>query len=130
MSARPRKRRPVEVYLTERAIDDVRQIAAFSVERWGRRTAERYLADIEAALDRLAEQPGLLRLEPRLVAGLYCYRVQRHVLVCDLTAERLTVVTLLHTSMDLPARLAELEPRLLVEAELLRHKLHGDSTAE
>ena len=39
------------------ALDDIAQIYAYSVKEWGRRTANQYRSYIEAALDRLKENP-------------------------------------------------------------------------
>ncbi|MCE9556499.1 MAG: hypothetical protein K8T91_24380, partial [Planctomycetes bacterium] len=33
-------------------------------------------------MDRIQADPDILRLEPQLSAGLYFYRVKKHVLVC------------------------------------------------
>lgn len=111
------------VELTERALADVREIERYSVEKWGRTTANQYLDDIAAAFDRFIENPEILSLEPNFAPGLYFYRVRKHVLVCDYNEPRVVVLTILHTSMDLPARLAELEPRLIAEVQILRSKL-------
>jgi toxin ParE1/3/4 len=118
------------VLLTERALADLRDIERYSIGQWGRKTAEKYLNDIELALDRLRENPGLLRLEPDFAPGLFFYRARKHVLVCDVQGQNLTVLTVIHTSMDLPARLAELEPRLTVEAQLLHKKLRRESKVD
>lgn len=111
------------VELTERALADVREIERYSVEKWGRTTANQYLDDIAAAFDRFIENSEILSLEPNFAPGLYFYRVRKHVLVCDYNEPRVVVLTILHTSMDLPARLAELEPRLIAEVQILRSKL-------
>jgi plasmid stabilization system protein ParE len=124
VSAKKRKSPGVSVVLTDRALADLRNIEDFSVRTWGRRTADKYLADIESALDRLRETPEILRLEPGLADGLYFYRVRKQVLVCDCAKDFITVLTLIHTSMDIPVRLAELEPRLAAEIQFLRDKLH------
>ena len=89
-------------------------------------TADRYLAGIEGALDRLRDHPDVLRQEPAFSTGLYFYRINKHLLVCDVRPDTVTVLTVMHTSMDVPARLADLEPRLLVEAEMLRAKLERE----
>ncbi|MFN9825302.1 MAG: hypothetical protein ACK58J_14230, partial [Planctomyces sp.] len=64
------------------------------------------------------------------IPGLSFYRIRRHVLVCDYRDNSVIVLTVIHTSMDLPARLLELESRLLTEAQILRARLHGDSSAD
>lgn len=47
--------------------------------------------------------------------------MRRHYLVCSLVENNIYVVTVKHGSLDLPNRLAELEPALLEETALL-HK--------
>jgi toxin ParE1/3/4 len=111
------------VILSDRAVFDLLEIERYSTEQWGRKTAEAYLSEFESALERLSHSPGLLQLEPGLSTGLYFYRVQKHVLVCDLREQLVAILTVLHTSMDLPSRLMELEPRVIAEVELLRRRL-------
>ncbi|HEY4260880.1 MAG TPA: hypothetical protein VGM98_12000 [Schlesneria sp.] len=49
--------------------------------------------------------------------------MNKHFLVCDYHSETVIVLTVVHTSMDLPSRLQELEPRLMVESHLSQVKL-------
>ena len=122
MSGR-KQSQPARVILTERAIADLVEIDEYSLEQWGPKAAGAYLDDIAAALDRLSKNPGLLHLEPEFGAGLYFYRVRKHVLVCDFREARVLVLTLIHTSINLSARLAELEPRMIAEVRLLHEQL-------
>lgn len=119
----PKRKQPAAIALAERAISDLRAIEEYSVERWGNKVADRYFEEIVAALDRLSDAPGLLREEPALASGLHFYRVRKHVLVCDSRDATIIVLAVIHSAMDLPARLAELEPRLISEAEILHEKL-------
>jgi plasmid stabilization system protein ParE len=114
--------------LTELALDDLHAIQQFSVKEWGRQTADQYLNQIEAALDRIQQNPNLLHLEPDILKGLSFYRVKKHLLVCDCCDDFIIVLTIVHTSMDVQSRLLELEPRLVAESQLLRAKLHGMSS--
>jgi toxin ParE1/3/4 len=125
----PRKKQSSKaaVELTERALADLREIKRYSDKEWGRKTADKYLDDIAAALDRLSENPEVLRLEPGYSPGLYFYRVKRHFLVCDYRGETVIVLTVIHTSMDIPSRLLELEPRLTAESQYLQGKLHKNA---
>ena len=52
---------PVRLFLTERALQDVRDIESYSIEQWGKQAAGKYMARIEAALDRIVERPELLQ---------------------------------------------------------------------
>jgi toxin ParE1/3/4 len=121
-----RKKRPLasSVVLTDRALSDLRQIEHYSVTQWGRKTADKYLDGIQAALDRVKASREILRLEPDMAPGLYFYRVRKHFLVCDYTKNIVTVLTVIHASMDIPARLVELQPHLADEIQILHTKLH------
>jgi toxin ParE1/3/4 len=111
--------------LTERALNDLFEIERYSVKEWGRKVADKYLGDIDAALNRLREDPEILRLELDFSSGIYFYRVNKHVLVCDYENDSVVVLTVIHTTMDLPTRLRELEPRLVAESQMLRAKLRN-----
>jgi plasmid stabilization system protein ParE len=112
-----------KLLLTQRALRDIAEIEASSIAEWGRRTAARYIANIEAALARVQEQPDLLRPEADFHPDLRFYRVNKHLLVCDVSPRSIIVLTVIQTSRDIPARLSELEPTLAAEVELLRRKL-------
>jgi toxin ParE1/3/4 len=107
--------------LSRRAVRDIQEIRRYSVEQWGERVAGEYLDSIEEALVRLCENTNLLRIKPEFSRHLRFYRVRRHFLVCSLVGANIYVLTVRHGSLDLPNRLAELEPGLLEEADLL-HK--------
>lgn len=108
------------VHLTERAVADLREIEAHSVQLWNRKVADRYLDDLQSGLDRIRQNPEILRLDQAFAEGLYFYRVNKHFLVCELHASEVIVLTVIHTSMDIPERLRELEPRLTEEVAMLR----------
>lgn len=124
----PDERPLARIHLTRRALVDIDQIQAYSVERWGRAVAERYLDDLDSALGRLAEFPLFLQERPDDSLPLRFYPVGRHMLICDVIAGRIYVLALRHASMDLPRRLAELEPLLVDEAQLLHERIAGDSS--
>ena len=111
------------VGLSRRAIRDLKGIDQYSVERWGKTVAATYMDSIEQGLNRLRESPGLLRAKGGISPHFSLYRVREHFLVCTMNAKRVYVLTIKHGSMDLPRRLAELEPHLLKEAELLQRAL-------
>jgi toxin ParE1/3/4 len=117
----------MSVHLTERTLQDLVSIEEYSIENWGKRIANRYLDDIEAALQRISDNPDVLREEPNFHNCLYVYRVNKHLLVCDVQTDLIFVLTILHGNMDIPERLAELEPTLKLEVELL-HKQLGRGT--
>ena len=52
--------------------------------------------------------------------------MREHVLVCDVIGERIFVLALRHAVMDLPNRIAELEPQLVHEAELMARQIEAE----
>ena len=119
------KRKPASkaIHLTDRALQDLVSVEDYSVNTWGKRVANRYIGQIEAALQRLSDNPEILREEPNLHDYLYFYRVSKHLLVCDVQRDAIYVLTVIHASMDIPERLIELEPTLNLEIEMLQQQL-------
>lgn len=114
---------PVTLKLTDRAHYDLQEIEDYSFQRWGRKTANRYLEDIQTALSLLQENPELLRHKSDISTHFKFYRVREHFLVCAKLKDMLLVLTIKHGEMDLPHRIEELEPTLLQEAKLLYQRL-------
>lgn len=119
-----KRTRKTRTYLTERALRDIVGIEEYSVREFGRKVANRYLANLEAALARITENPELLRSEPDMHSWLRFYRAEKHLIIADDNdAGRIIVLTLIHASMDIPSRLSELEPTFMAETELLHRQL-------
>jgi plasmid stabilization system protein ParE len=121
MSRQSRSLKPL--HLTDRSLQDIAAIEQYSVEQWGRKSASKYISDIDAALGRIQANPVLLKVEEGFHDRPRFYRVNRHLLVCDVGSHDIVVLTVVHASMDIPARLAELEPTLAAEIELLHRRL-------
>jgi plasmid stabilization system protein ParE len=104
---------------TRRAVRDLEEIERYSVETWGDRVANEYLTSIEQALRRLQENPNLLRSKPNFSEHFSFYRAREHFLICTFLEQNIYVLAIRHGGMDLPHRVAELEPLLLDEAAIL-----------
>lgn len=114
----------IVLHMTQRSLRDLVAIEAYSVEQFGRRVANQYLDKLESGINRLKENPELLREEQPFHASLKFYRIEKHVLVCETGVRgKMIVLTILHGSMDIAARLAELEPALVIEVAVLLKKL-------
>jgi toxin ParE1/3/4 len=82
---------------------------------------------IEDGLNRLRQDPLLLRAKRDISPHFQFYRVREHFLVCFQIRDNIYVLTVKHGSMDLPSRIAELEPALRREAALLHKRfMEGD----
>ncbi len=114
---------PAKLALTHRAAADIEDILEYSAHQWGQAKADEYLDQLEAALERLKLQPSLAQVIVDLHPALKFYRVAKHCLVCDVQTDSIVVLTITHASMDIPSRLAELQPTLSTEVELLHRHL-------
>ncbi len=112
------------VYLTDRSLADIAGVELHSIQRFGKRVAAQYLGKLEAGIIRIAENPDLLRQEAAFHESLTFYRVEQHLFVCETGIPgKIIILSLLHASMDIPSRLAELESNLSLETEMLLKQL-------
>ena len=114
-----------EVHLSRRALFDIEDIDLYSIEKWGEHVAAKYLEDLYAGATRLGKCPNLLQDIPETSLRLRSYRVREHVLICDVIGDRIFVLAVRHAVMDLPNRIAELEPQLIHEAEIMARQIEG-----
>jgi len=99
------------------------EVKPLRVQKFGKKTAEKYLTEIESALLLIKEQPKLLVSKNDTFKFFQFYPVRNHYLICTRVKNAVIVLTIKHCQMDLPERLNELEPSLQKEAELLYKKL-------
>ncbi len=118
-----------KLFLTDRALRDIDAIEHYSIERWGTQVADQYLADLDAALGRLAEDISLFRKRYDYTGRLRFYNVREHVLVGDVIGGVGFVLTVWHGSMDFIDRLPSIEPGLLHEAEIMARQIDVERTA-
>ncbi|MEQ9425196.1 MAG: type II toxin-antitoxin system RelE/ParE family toxin [Cyclobacteriaceae bacterium] len=112
-----------DVFLTDRALDNVEEIYQYSVAEWGERVADKYLIDFDTAINSLKLNPGLLKLKTPISNRFKAFRVNNHFLICETTDNKIFVLTVLHTSMDALRRLSDLQPYLEAECEVLYQRI-------
>ena len=83
---------------------ELQELRRFSVERWGRDVAQRYLEDVRAAAKQLSVDP--LRAKP-LKGPFRILRIRSHCFIVhvDAAADRLTIARVLHVAMDIERHL-------------------------
>ncbi|MBE2274835.1 MAG: type II toxin-antitoxin system RelE/ParE family toxin [Rhodobacteraceae bacterium] len=99
--------------LTQQAQAALRDIAAWTVETFGRRQADAYAEDLIEKCQALAQGQAASRdcrrlVDPALPEDLRFARAGQHYVVFIDAPDRMIVVDFLHIRMDLPARLAAL----------------------
>ena len=91
--------------LSPRAQADLDEIWDHTLSRWGSDQAERYLRQIQAALEALAQNPRLGRSAGAVRRGYRKHPCGAHVIFYREIAAGIDVVRILHRRMDMPRHL-------------------------
>jgi toxin ParE1/3/4 len=87
--------------LTNAAKADLRNIARFTEQRWGREQRKLYLKGMDDAFSRLADSPALGVSCEYIAPELRKHPFQSHVIYYDIvSATKILVVRVLHKRMD------------------------------
>lgn len=87
--------------LTKAAKADLRNIAKFTEERWGREQRKHYLEGMDNAFRRLADSPALGVSCEYIAPDLRKHPFQSHVIYYDIAStSQILIVRVLHKRMD------------------------------
>jgi toxin ParE1/3/4 len=92
-------------YLSQLAKSDLRAIGRYTQVTWGREQRNRYLTQLDACFDRLAQQPELGRACDDICAGYRKYPIGRHLVFYRAISDGIEIVRVLHERMDIESRL-------------------------
>ena len=84
---------------TQRALADLREIARYTLETWGRQRARLYREEIGLGIQKLALSPRF-RVRADVAPSVQSFPVARHVAFYVESEGGITVLRLLHPSMD------------------------------
>lgn len=113
---------PATFLLTRNAALDLRRIYMRSRREWGRDVADRYLADLYAAMGLAAAEPNKGRLRQYRSAPFLMIPARQHVVIYDLLPQGIAVLTVQHQVRDIEALIAELTPSFNAEVARLNRK--------
>ena len=85
---------------TQRALADLREIARYTRETWGRQRARLYREELELGIQKLALSPLMGRVRADVAPSARSFPVARHVAFYVESEGGITVLRLLHPSMD------------------------------
>lgn len=86
--------------ITRRALADLRAIVRYTIETWGRRQARLYREELELGIQKLALSPGLGRVRTDVAPSVRSFPIARHVAFYVESEGGITVLRVLHPSMD------------------------------
>ncbi|HMU23037.1 MAG TPA: type II toxin-antitoxin system RelE/ParE family toxin [Sphingorhabdus sp.] len=91
----------LEIEILERAQDDIFNIIEFGSAEHGEAEARDYVGKIAARINWLSANPGLGPVHSELRGGVRSFRQGQHRIYYQSSARKLTVVRILHLSMDI-----------------------------
>nr|WP_298724574.1 type II toxin-antitoxin system RelE/ParE family toxin [uncultured Steroidobacter sp.] len=89
--------------LTARAAADLREIVGYTKQTWGIEQARHYREELEVALQKLSLMPDVGRQREALAPGVRSFRVAAHIAFYVQRQDGITILRLLHPSMDVDA---------------------------
>ncbi len=113
---------PATFLLTRNAALDLRRIHARSRREWGEDVADRYLADLYAAMGDAAANPEKGHLRQHRSVPFLMVSARQHFVIYDLVPQGIAVLTVQHQVRDIETLIAELTPAFHAEVERLKRK--------
>ncbi|MBS0465625.1 MAG: type II toxin-antitoxin system RelE/ParE family toxin [Proteobacteria bacterium] len=114
---------PAAFYLTRTAALDLRGIHARSRREWGEAVAERYIADLYAAMRQAAQSPAADRLRQGRSLPFSMVPARRHFIIYDRLPQGIVVLTVQHQVRDIETLIASLPPAFHAELQRLRQSI-------
>lgn len=87
-------------YFTEQAEKDLEAIIDFTFQRWGNTQSHTYIDSLQETAQILADNPLLGAERDELSKGIRSFPYQNHLLFYVLHKEGITIVRVLHMSVD------------------------------
>jgi toxin ParE1/3/4 len=91
----------LEIEILERAQDDIFNIIEYGTAEHGEAEARAYVSKIAARINWLSANPRLGPVHSELRGGIRSYRQGQHRIYYQASVKKLTVVRILHVSMDI-----------------------------
>ena len=92
---------------TRRALADLRDIARYTRESWGLKQARLYREELELSIQKLALSPGMGRARADVAPSVRSFPVARHVAFYVESEGGITMLRVLHPSMDVADAFSE-----------------------
>ena len=91
--------------LTNKAYEDLRGIARYTEQTWGVEQRKKYLAQLDQSFHRVAENVGIGRNCDHIKADYHSLPVGMHLVFYRVDGATVTIVRILHQSMDVERQL-------------------------
>ena len=90
----------MKLILTQAALEDLRSIRAYTLEKWGELQEQHYLNGLWAKFETISADPTRFRFRQDLFPGCRIAAEGQHVILFRANSEVLEIVRVLHGAMD------------------------------
>jgi len=91
--------------LTQKAVEDLKGIAIYTQENWGKNQRNLYLKMIDSAFHELSTNPRLGTKVDDIRAGYLKYRIGSHLIFYRMAYDDVQIVRILHQRMDVESNI-------------------------
>lgn len=88
---------------TAQAAADLKEIGRYTKQAWGLAQAHRYSEELEMSLQKLSLSPNVGRQRESIAPGVRSFRVAAHIAFYVQRQDGITILRVLHPSMDVDA---------------------------
>lgn len=94
--------------LTNKAIEDLNDIWAYTFETWGEKLADKYYFELLDCFQLLCENPNFGKNYDEIEHKLFGFLIRKHVIFYSkIKNDEIVIVRILHSGMDLRVRIIE-----------------------
>ena len=93
--------------LTKKAIEDLRSIARYTENTWGRDQRNTYLSKLDSSFHTISREPQIGLSCDDIRKGYRKYHVGRHLIFYRLAGTQIDIIRILHDRMDVETHLSE-----------------------
>lgn len=111
---------PAGYRLSRRALADLRDILAFSSDRWGDARAEHYIQALYASFGKIAEAPDLGLKRQKRAQSFRMVQAQMHFIIYDVMQDTVVILTIQHQKRDIETLIKAMRPQLLKMIAMMR----------
>jgi len=112
-------------FLTRRAALDLQDIYKHSLQEWGEATANSYMTDLYAAMNKAVVNPDYGLLRQHRAAPFLMISARQHFVVYERIPQGVAILTLLHQVRDIESLIEGLSPSFLQEVKKLQEAIPG-----
>ena len=96
--------------ITPRAYDDLRNIARYTRQQWGKDQRDGYMLALNGRFHWLAKHPRAGKHRPDVCEGYYCFPQGSHLIFYLIGADAIDIIGVPHKRMDVMGYFNEIEP--------------------